>query len=63
MTIRNSENEIAYEQMWDIYSPHITKIEVVEFARRRRAKLYYMRDRPAKVGRLYLIWQPMIIIQ
>lgn len=49
-TLRNVENGIAYEQKWELYSPHIQKIEVLELARRRRAKLYYMRNRPAKVS-------------
>jgi len=46
--IRNAENGIGYEHFFFTHSPMIKNIEVLDHARRRRAKLYYLRDRPAK---------------
>eukprot|EP00049_Salpingoeca_infusionum_P000058 m.36867 g.36867 ORF g.36867 m.36867 type:complete len:308 (+) comp10045_c0_seq2:185-1108(+) len=47
-TLRNVDDGVSYEMIFDLYSPLVTSIEVLELARRRRAKLYYLRDRPAK---------------
>ena len=38
------------EVRFNSYDPKIKEIDVLRFARRRRAKLYYLRDRPAKVS-------------
>eukprot|EP00730_Choanoeca_flexa_P015063 TRINITY_DN6818_c0_g1_i2.p1 TRINITY_DN6818_c0_g1~~TRINITY_DN6818_c0_g1_i2.p1 ORF type:complete len:333 (+),score=72.94 TRINITY_DN6818_c0_g1_i2:28-999(+) len=46
--LRNSENGVGFELRFNSYSPLIESIEVLQLARRRRAKLYYLRDRPAK---------------
>lgn len=48
-TVRNSASGIGFELKFESYSPSIKSIEVLELARRRRAKLYYLRDRPVKV--------------
>lgn len=53
VTIRNVDDGIPFEAKFDIYSPLVDKIEVLELSRRRRAKLYYLRDRPEKVCELY----------
>lgn len=34
--------------MYELYSPAIKEIQVLKLERRRRAKLYYLRDKPLK---------------
>lgn len=43
---------IPVERIFPLYSPHIKKIEVIKKGDVRRAKLYYVRDRVGKAGRL-----------
>jgi len=38
--------------MFPLYSPNIKELVVVERKRVRRAKLYYLRDRPARFSRV-----------
>eukprot|EP00056_Hartaetosiga_gracilis_P022136 m.28425 g.28425 ORF g.28425 m.28425 type:complete len:289 (+) comp9470_c0_seq1:153-1019(+) len=45
-TLRNVDDGVPFEAKFDLYSPFIVKIEVLQLARRRRAKLYYLRDKP-----------------
>ena len=47
-TLRNVVNGVGVEVMFETYSPTIKKIEVLRLEKRRRAKLYYLRDKPAK---------------
>lgn len=47
-TLRNVVNGVGVEVMFDTYSPTLRKIEVLRLEKRRRAKLYYLRDKPAK---------------
>ncbi|EGD82086.1 hypothetical protein PTSG_02766 [Salpingoeca rosetta] len=58
-TIRNVDEGVAFEAKFDLYSPLIAKIEVLELARRRRAKLYYLRDRPDKESYVSPSFQPI----
>lgn len=46
--LRNVIGHIPVERMFELYSPQIKKIEVLRLERRRRAKLYYLRDKPLK---------------
>lgn len=46
--LRNVIGHVAVERMFELYSPIIRKIEVLRLERRRRAKLYYLRDKPLK---------------
>ena len=46
--LRNVINGIGVEKMFEQYSPTIKEIKVLKLERRRRAKLYYLRDKPAK---------------
>lgn len=47
-TLRNIMNGIGVEMMFELYSPAIKEIKVLKLERRRRAKLYYLRDKPPK---------------
>ena len=46
--LRNVINGVGIEMMYELYSPAIKEIKVLKLERRRRAKLYYLRDKPAK---------------
>lgn len=46
--LRNVINGIGVEMMYELYSPSIKSIKVLKLERRRRAKLYYLREKPAK---------------
>src|SRR3989339_284289 len=41
---------VGVERIWPIQSPNITKIDIVEQSKSRRAKLYYLRDRIGKAA-------------
>ena len=46
--LRNVIDGIGVEMMFELFSPAIKEIKVLKLERRRRAKLYYLRDKPAK---------------
>lgn len=46
--LRNVINGVGVEMMYELYSPALKEIKVLKLERRRRAKLYYLRDKPAK---------------
>ena len=46
--LRNVIGGIGVEIMYELYSPAIKEIQVLKLERRRRAKLYYLRDKPLK---------------
>ena len=47
-TLRNVMDGIGVEMMFELYSPSIKEIKVLKLERRRRAKLYYLRDKPPR---------------
>ena len=47
--IRQSIMERGFEKTFHVFDPKIESMEVLRFARRRRARLYYLRDRPMTV--------------
>eukprot|EP00053_Salpingoeca_punica_P021319 m.212890 g.212890 ORF g.212890 m.212890 type:complete len:231 (+) comp21826_c0_seq1:100-792(+) len=50
--LRNVIDGVSVERRFELFSPLVKKIEVLELARRRRAKLYYLRDRPQKESQI-----------
>jgi large subunit ribosomal protein L19 len=46
--LRNVIGGEGVERTFELYSPMIKKIEILKLQRRRRAKLYYLRDKPLK---------------
>ena len=56
--LRNVISGIGVEMMFELYSPAIKKIEVLKLERRRRAKLYYLRDKPLKYSTVNENMQP-----
>lgn len=51
-TVRKLSYNVSVEKTFPFNSPIITNIEVLEFGRVRRAKLYYMRSRTGKAARI-----------
>lgn len=49
MTVRKISFGVGVELVLPLYSPQIEKIEFVKRTRARRSKLYYVRDKSAKV--------------
>ena len=51
-TVRKISNNIGVEVIYPFHSPRVTKVEVVNRGRVRRARLYYLRDRSGKAARV-----------
>ncbi|MBL8964964.1 MAG: 50S ribosomal protein L19 [Phycisphaeraceae bacterium] len=52
MTVRKIVDEVGTERQFPVYSPMISKFEIIRRGDSRRAKLYYLRDRTGKSRRL-----------
>lgn len=46
--LRNVINGFPVEMTFELFSPKLIEIKVLKLERRRRAKLYYLRDKPLK---------------
>ena len=57
--LRNVINGMGVEMMYELYSPAIREIQVLKLERRRRAKLYYLRDKPLKYSTVSEKMQPV----
>ena len=57
--LRNVINGVGVEVMYELYSPAIREIEVLKLERRRRAKLYYLQDKPLKYSTVSDKMQPV----
>lgn len=52
VTVRKVVQGIGVERTFLVHSPKLAKIEVKQYAKVRRARLYYLRERQGKSGRL-----------
>ena len=53
-TVRRVASGVGVEKIFPLYSPMIDKVEIINRARVRRAKLYYIRDKVAREARRQL---------
>lgn len=51
-TVRKVSYNIGVERIFQIHSPRVSKIEVKQRGRVRRARLYYLRERSGKAARI-----------
>lgn len=51
-TVRKVSYKVGVERVFPLHSPRVTKIEVKQRGRVRRARLYYLRDRSGKAARI-----------
>ena len=57
--LRNVIDGVGVEMMFELYSPALREIKVLKLERRRRAKLYYLRDKPLKYSTINEDMQPV----
>jgi large subunit ribosomal protein L19 len=50
-TVRKMVGDVGVERIFPLYSPNIEKIDTISRSKVRRAKLYYIREKAAKVIR------------
>jgi|SRR5690554_3367010 len=51
-TVRKISNGVGVERIFPVSSPNIEKLEVHNYGKVRRAKLYYLRGRTGKAARI-----------
>ncbi len=51
-TVRRVSYEVGVERVFPLFTPRIARLEIVRRGRVRRAKLYFLRDKIGKAGRI-----------
>ncbi len=51
-TVRKISFDVGVERVFPFFSPRIAKVEIIRKGKTRRAKLYYLRERTGKSGKL-----------
>ncbi|RKZ20304.1 50S ribosomal protein L19 [bacterium] len=51
-TVRKISQGIGVERIFPLYSPNVTKIEVLRRGKVRRARLFYLRERKGKAAKV-----------
>ena len=57
--LRNVIDGMGVEMMYELYSPALKEIKVLKLERRRRAKLYYLRDKPPQFSTVNVKMEPV----
>lgn len=51
-TVRKISYNVGVERVFPVYSPRVTKVEIVKTGKVRRSKLYYLRDKIGKSAKI-----------
>ncbi len=55
--VRKVSSGIGVERVFPFHSPQVEKVEVVQFGKTRKSKLYYLRDRSGKSARISIDYE------
>jgi len=55
--VRKVSNGVGVEKVFPFHSPAVEKIEVAQYGKTRKAKLYYLRDRSGKSARIKIDYE------
>jgi len=55
--VRKMSSGIGVERVFPFHSPNVDKVEIVQYGKSRRSKLYYLRDRSGKSARIAIDYE------